>query len=110
MAARGTEVIASVDGWVWRMQWDQRGGRILFLVDSSLEYLVLYAHLDGYAEGLVEGQPVRRGEVLGYVGRTGNVRGSAHLHLQVGQIRSPDRWWEEERLDPYPLLVAPVTD
>lgn len=107
MAPRGTEVLASVDGWVWRMQWDQRGGRILFLLDSSHEYLLLYAHLDGYATGLSEGQSVRRGEVLGYVGRTGNVSGSSHLHLQIGQIRSLDRWWEEEWLNPYPLFMAP---
>lgn len=106
-APRGSEVVAAVDGWVWRMKWDRRGGRVLYLVDASMEYILLYAHLDAYAEGLSEGQPVRRGEVLGYVGVTGNVRGSPHLHLQLGRIPSPERWWEMVPVNPYPFLKPP---
>lgn len=107
-APRGTAILAAVDGWVWGMKWNRRGGRILYLLDSSFEYVLMYAHLDGYADGLEVGQAVRRGEVLGYVGTTGNVRGSPHLHLRVGRIHSPDRWWDDVPLNPYPLLVRSV--
>ncbi len=110
MAPRGTPALAAVDGWVWRMKWDQRGGRMLYLLESSRQFLVVYAHLDAYASDLAVGQPVRRGEVVGFVGETGNVSGSAHLHLSVERIRSPERWWDAEPVDPYPLLreaVAP---
>ncbi|HEX7117897.1 MAG TPA: M23 family metallopeptidase [Longimicrobiales bacterium] len=105
LAPRGTPALAAVDGWVWEMKWDRRGGRTLFLMEVSGRYLLLYAHLDAYAEGLAEGRPVRRGEVVGYVGETGNVEGSAHLHLRLARIRSAERWWESEPIDPYPLLT-----
>lgn len=108
VAPRGTPVVAAVDGWVWKIHWDPRGGQGVYLLDSSSSYILFYAHLDGYAEGLREGKPVRQGEVLGYVGSTGNVRGSPHLHLRIGRIRTPERWWEDEPLNPYTLLQQPV--
>lgn len=105
LAPRGTPALAAVDGWIWEMKWDGLGGRTLFLMESSGRYILLYAHLDAYADGMAVGRPVRRGEVLGYVGRTGNVVGSPHLHLGLGRIRSAERWWESVPIDPYPLLV-----
>ncbi len=105
LAPGGTPVLAAVDGWVWQMKWDDRGGRTLHLLETSGRYILLYAHLDAYAEGLARGRPVRRGEVLGYVGETGNASGSPHLHLRLGRIRSAERWWDDVPLDPYPLLV-----
>lgn len=104
-AAHGTPALAAVDGWVWQMKWDKRGGRMLYLLEASGLYLLGYAHLDAYAPGLAVGQPVRRGEVVGYIGRTGNAVGSPHLHLSVIRIRSPERWWDGVAVDPYPLLV-----
>ena len=59
-------------------------------------------HLQGYAEGIVEGKTVQRGELIAYVGRTGVKESAAHLHLQV----YPDhRFARGEFLDPYGLLV-----
>lgn len=105
MAPHGTPALAAVDGWVWRMKWDDKGGRMLYLLESSGRFLLVYAHLDAYASDFAVGQPVRRGEVVGYVGATGNAAGTPHLHLSVARIRSPERWWDGVPVDPYPLLA-----
>ena len=73
--------------------------------DGSTRYY--YAHLDGYAQGLREGQRVERGEIIGYVGDTGNAQpGDYHLHFAVAVLDSPSRWWEGENLNPYDLLAG----
>ncbi|MFS8637317.1 MAG: M23 family metallopeptidase [Gemmatimonadota bacterium] len=105
LAAHGTPALAAVDGWIWQMKWDDKGGRMLYLLESSRRYLLGYAHLDAYAPDMVVGRPVRRGEVVGYIGETGNAAGSPHLHLSVIRIRSPERWWDGVAVDPYPLLL-----
>ena len=81
------------------------GGRALYLIDPSGGYCFYYAHLEAYAPGVREGQPVRRGEVIGYVGTTGNAPESApHLHFAVFQLRDRNRWWGGRAINPYPLL------
>ncbi|MBX6363178.1 MAG: M23 family metallopeptidase [Gemmatimonadetes bacterium] len=100
----GTPVVAVADGTVLRKKWDRGGGRTIRIVDLTGKYLFYYAHLSGYAPGLNEGDTVRKGQVLGYVGRTGTVSG-AHLHLRIGRLLdAPERWWRAKPLNPYPLL------
>jgi peptidoglycan LD-endopeptidase LytH len=66
-----------------------------------------YAHLQSYAPGIREGLPVRRGEVIAFVGDTGNAgRGNFHLHFSVGRLVDPARWWETENVNPFPLLAG----
>lgn len=104
-APKGTPVVASVDGAVLKMKWDKGGGRTLRLVDESGKFVFYYAHLSGYAHGLAEGEPVRQGQVVGYVGRTGRVKGGAHLHLGIASLLAqPDHWWQARPLNPYSLL------
>lgn len=104
-APKGTPVVASVDGAVLKMKWDRGGGRTLRLVDESGRFLFYYAHLSGYARGLREGEQVRKGEIVGYVGRTGRVLGGSHLHLGIASLLGqPDRWWQARPLNPYSLL------
>jgi len=81
-APMGTPVVATTDGTVSRMSWNALGGRTLYLTSADGRHDYYYAHLDSYAEGMEVGQTVRRGDVLGAVGQTGNAR-SPHLHFQV---------------------------
>jgi peptidoglycan LD-endopeptidase LytH len=81
-AARGTPLVAVGDGTV-RKSYDGLGGYIVWLyADHGVNYF--YSHLDGYPAGLVNGQRVSRGQVIGYVGDTGNpAPGAYHLHFGV---------------------------
>jgi murein DD-endopeptidase MepM/ murein hydrolase activator NlpD len=73
--------------------------------DRSETFAYYYAHLDRYAEGLQEGQQVHRGDLLGYVGSTGNASEDApHLHFAIFALGPERRWWKGEAINPYPLL------
>ena len=84
MAPRGTPVLAIADGEITRVHTNRLGGKVLYLRSHGGEYDFYYAHLDAYAEGVEVGQTVRQGDVLGFVGNTGNARRTPpHLHFQV---------------------------
>jgi murein DD-endopeptidase MepM/ murein hydrolase activator NlpD len=109
MARRGTPVLAAADGRVLKLRSNGLGGITVYQVGPDGRTLYYYAHLSGYARGLREGKEVRRGEVIAYVGDTGNAgRGNYHLHFSVGRLNDPHRWWESENVDPYPLLAGDV--
>jgi peptidoglycan LD-endopeptidase LytH len=105
LAPRNTPVIAVEDGTIARLFNSRAGGITIYQFDPSEEFCYYYAHLERYAEGLVEGQPVRRGQVLGYVGTSGNApAGTPHLHFAVYRLTPDKRWWEGTPIDPYDLL------
>jgi murein DD-endopeptidase MepM/ murein hydrolase activator NlpD len=80
-AARGTPLVAMDNGKV-RVGWHYAGGRQVYVyADNGTFYY--YAHLSGYASGLASGQRVAKGQVIGYVGSTGNAS-TSHLHLGMG--------------------------
>jgi peptidoglycan LD-endopeptidase LytH len=107
MAPAGTPVVAAADGTVHRLREGGIGGIALYQIGADGRTLYYYAHLQGYAAGIREGMSVRRGEVIAYVGDTGNAgRGNYHLHFSVGRLRDPARWWESENVNPYPLLAG----
>jgi peptidoglycan LD-endopeptidase LytH len=87
-ARRGTPVMASADGWILALPSGGAGGLGLFLLDRTGRYLLYYAHLDAYADGLHQGLAVRRRELLGYVGTTGNAQ-QPHLHFEVTRLSAP---------------------
>ena len=65
--------------------------------------------VDRYADDLREGMRVRQGDVIGYVGTTGNAPASTpHLHFAIGRLTPEKRWWKSEAIDPYPILTAPA--
>jgi murein DD-endopeptidase MepM/ murein hydrolase activator NlpD len=106
MAAQGTPVLASAGGKV-RLYTSDRGGNMIYVTDSSGLYIYYYAHLQRYADGLFEGKQVARGEVIGYVGDTGNAgAGNFHLHFGIAKVTSPGRWSGGEPINPYPLLTT----
>jgi len=107
MAPRGTPVVAADDGTVKKLFTSVPGGITVYEFDPSQRFCYYYAHLDRYADGLHEGQPLHRGEVLGYVGSTGNAAENApHLHFAVIRLDADKRWWKGTYINPYPLLAG----
>ena len=107
MAARGTPVIAADDGTITKLFRSIAGGITVYQSDASQNYIYYYAHLDGYRDGLKEGEAVRRGDVIGYVGSTGNAPvGAPHLHFTMFELGPDRKWWRGKAVNPYPFLVA----
>ena len=106
MAPRGTPVLAADDGTVAKISSNKAGGLAVYQVDASGRIVYYYAHLDHYADKLRDGQPLRRGDVIGYVGTSGNAPESApHLHFAVLVLERKGRWWGGEALNPYDALL-----
>ena len=107
MAARGTPVVAVEEGKVAKLFNSKRGGLTVYQFDDTRMWCFYYAHLDLYAEGLKEGTLLRKGDVLGYVGSSGNASPNApHLHFTIFKLGPEKRWWQGTVIDPYPLLTA----
>lgn len=105
MAKAGTPVLAVADGYVEKLFDSQRGGLTVYQFEPTGKYAYYYAHLQRYADGLVEKQTIRRGQVIGYVGSTGNADPTApHLHFAILLLGPERRWWEGTAINPYPLL------
>ncbi len=105
LAARGTPVIAADDGRVTKLFTSKAGGLTVYVLGPGDRLMAYYAHLDRYREGLAEGQAVRRGDVLGYVGSTGDADANApHLHFALAVVSDPRRWWAGTPIDPKPYL------
>lgn len=107
MAAAGSPVIAAAPGRVEKLHQSAAGGITAYVRSPAGKWSYYYAHLMGYAPGLHEGQPVRAGDPIGYVGDTGNAgAGNYHLHFGLSRMRPGDRWWQGQPVDPYPLLAG----
>ncbi|WP_330969790.1 M23 family metallopeptidase, partial [Lysobacter sp. A3-1-A15] len=105
MAPRGTPVLAVADGTVEKLFTSAAGGITLYQFEPDSRYVYYYAHLDRYAAGLEEGDTLRRGQVIGYVGSTGNASPDApHLHFAIFLLGPEKRWWDGTAINPYPLL------
>ncbi|HEX2547102.1 MAG TPA: M23 family metallopeptidase [Ramlibacter sp.] len=105
LAPHGTPVVAVDDGRVTKLFTSKPGGLTIYQYDPNGQLAYYYAHLQRYAPGLREGQEVKRGEVIGYVGVTGNSDPNApHLHFGVFRLGNPPQWWKGEAVNPYPAL------
>ena len=104
-AAQNTPVVAVTDGVVVGLRHEGLGGNAIHLVDPVRRRRYFYAHLDHFASGLAEGERVRQGQVIGYVGDTGNAgAGNYHLHFAIIALDDVKHWWQGMALDPYALL------
>lgn len=104
-APLGTPVVAVADGRVIKLFQSQRGGTTIYQLDPDNKTVYYYAHLERYADGLTEGHFARRGEVIAYVGDTGNAgTGNYHLHFSILIVSDPKRYWDGTNINPYPLL------
>ncbi len=105
MAPRGTPVLAVDEGNVVKLFTSKRGGLTVYQFDNSQELCYYYAHLDRYAPELKQWTLLRRGDVLGYVGSTGDASPTApHLHFAIFQLGPEREWWKGTAVDPLPLL------
>lgn len=111
MAGEGTPVIAAADGTIEKLFFSKGGGGITVYERSpDQKWQYYYAHLQGYAPGLAEGQQVKRGQVIARVDHTGDAVASApHLHFAVNSMAPGQRWWEGRPINPYPLLAGKKT-
>jgi murein DD-endopeptidase MepM/ murein hydrolase activator NlpD len=106
---RGTPVLAVVSGTVRKLFLSKPGGNTIYQFDEMEVYCYYYAHLDGYVKGLHEGMRVQRGDVIGFVGSTGNADPrTPHLHFAIFELGPERLWWKGKAVNPYPGLAAAV--
>ncbi len=102
MAPRNTPVLAVEDGRIVKLFSSQQGGLTIYQFDPQETYAYYYAHLERYTDGLHEGQAVRKGQVIGYVGTTGNAAPDApHLHFAIFRLTPEKQWWKGDPLNPF---------
>jgi murein DD-endopeptidase MepM/ murein hydrolase activator NlpD len=105
LAPMGTPVRAVENGRIARLFNSKAGGITIYQFDPTERYCYYYAHLSRYADGLRENDRVSRGQVIGYVGTTGNApKNTPHLHFAIFRLTAEKRWWEGTPIDPYPIL------
>jgi murein DD-endopeptidase MepM/ murein hydrolase activator NlpD len=105
-APRGTPVVSATGGRLVKLHTSEFGGLMVYAADETERFILLYAHLDRYADGLVEGMPLRKGQRLGQVGTTGNAPPDVpHLHFGIARVASAAEWWKGIPVDPLPLLA-----
>ena len=103
-APRGTPVVAVDDGVVKKLFTSAQGGLTVYEFDGDEAYCYYYAHLDRYADGLTEGMVVKKGDLIGYVGTTGNAPpGTPHLHFTIFKLGPEKQWWKGTAVNPFPL-------
>ena len=105
LAPLNTPVLAVEDGTIAKLFRSDAGGITVYQFDPSSTYVYYYAHLDHYAAGLAEKQRVRRGQIIGYVGVTGNApKNTPHLHFAIFKLTAEKKWWQGTPIDPYHVL------
>jgi len=102
LSPRNTPVHAVENGTIAKLFDSKAGGHTIYQFDPSGRLAYYYAHLEKYADGVHEGQAVAQGEVIGYVGTSGNAPpNTPHLHFAVFELDDSHRWWKGKALDPY---------
>jgi peptidoglycan LD-endopeptidase LytH len=106
LAPRNTPVHAVADGTIAKLFYSKGGGGItLYQFDPTEHFAYYYAHLERYADDVKEGQHVSKGQVIGYVGTSGNAPpNTPHLHFAVFELDADAKWWKGRAIDPYPLF------
>lgn len=105
MAPRGAQVLAATTGKIVKLFNSVRGGITIYQLSGDQKTILYYGHLERYADNLAEGRNANQGEVIGYVGDTGNAgAGNYHLHFAMWNVTDPKRYWEGININPYPLL------
>ncbi|HYJ89476.1 MAG TPA: peptidoglycan DD-metalloendopeptidase family protein [Pyrinomonadaceae bacterium] len=104
-APAGTPVLAATEGEIVKLFQSERGGTTIYQLSPDKKLVFYYAHLQRYADGITAGKYVRQGEVIAYVGDTGNAgAGNYHLHFSIAALADPKRYSEGTNINPYPLL------
>lgn len=104
-APLGATVVAAAEGRIVRLFFSDKGGVTIYQTSTGERFVFYYAHLQRYAEGLKEGQLVRQGDTIGFVGDTGNAgAGNYHLHFAVWVLADPKHYWDGVPVNPYAVL------
>jgi peptidoglycan LD-endopeptidase LytH len=107
---QGTPVHAVVDGTIQKLFFSKAGGITIYEFDEKSVYCYYYAHLERYADGVHEGMHTHQGEVIGYVGSTGDASPAApHLHFTINLLGSQKQWWKGTPINPYSVLVRSLS-
>ncbi len=105
MAARRTPVVAADDGVIVKLFTSSLGGLTVYQRDPTETWVYSYAHLHRLRRGLHEGEKVRCGQVIAYVGSSGNAPDDTpHLHFAVARLGPERRWWAGTPVNPFPLF------
>lgn len=111
MSPLRTPVLSAANGRVMKLYTSKAGGLMVYAADSSQRFILMYAHLDGYAAGLNDGAPLDKGQLIGYVGFTGNASPKApHLHFAIAKSADVRKWWLGTPVDPLPVLQVEAGD
>ncbi|HEY7215652.1 MAG TPA: M23 family metallopeptidase [Thermoanaerobaculia bacterium] len=105
IAPRNTPVLAVEAGRIVKFFSSNLGGLTIYQFDPTETYCYYYAHLDHYAPGLKEGDQVAKGQVIAFVGSTGDASPDApHLHFEITRLHADKHWWQGDSINPYPVL------
>jgi len=100
-------VFAAADGTIEKLFNSVRGGLTIYERSNDQRWVYYYAHLSAYAPGLAEGQRVKRGQLIGLVGHSGDANPAGpHLHFAINQMAEGEKWWHGTPINPYPLLAG----
>jgi peptidoglycan LD-endopeptidase LytH len=106
-APAGTLVTAAAPGTIAKLFQSHDGGTTLYERSADGQWIYYYAHLSGYVAGTHEGQAVKTGDPIAYVGDTGDAGpGNFHLHFGLSHVAPGQGWWQGTDVDPYPLLAG----
>jgi len=108
LAPRNTPIHAVEDGTIAKLFFSKGGGgNTIYEFDPSGRLSYYYAHLERYADGLHDGQKISKGDVIGYVGTSGNAPpNTPHLHFAVYELDDARRWWKGRAIDPYLVFTG----
>ena len=109
MAPDGTPIIATAPGTIEKLFYSNGGGGLtIYQRSDDGGWTFYYAHLSAYVVGLHDGQRVKRGEVIGFVGHSGDASPDGpHLHFAINRMAPGDKWYQGAAVNPYPLLAGP---
>ena len=105
-APRNTPVLSAADGRLTKLHASVAGGLMIYAADPGDRFVLMYGHLERYADGMTEGMALTKGQVIGYVGTSGNAPPDApHLHFAIMRGKPSAAWWRGTPVNPYPLLA-----
>lgn len=108
LSPRFTPIHAVSDGQIAKLFLSKAGGNTIYEFDPSKRFDFYYAHLQSYAPGLKDGAKVKKGQVIGFVGTSGNAPpGTPHLHFSIEVLGPDKRWWQGTPVDPYEVFRRP---
>ncbi|MDF2752683.1 MAG: metalloendopeptidase-like rane protein [Gaiellaceae bacterium] len=105
-APLGAPILAVANGIVYSVGWNDVGGLRFWLQDSAGNEFY-YAHLSAFSPLAINGAQVRAGDVIGFVGNTGDAEHTPyHLHFEIHPVSLLYRGYDGSAVPPYPYLTA----